>query len=384
MKINTKVILAAGVVSLFCLAAAMLIPVSAYAAAGTCYQNASKSCVSNIAYWYDSCGNIQSVAQNCNSSGQMCQSGVCVNKTGSTGPATTTYNSSTHYQLPPAGSSYIQNYRTYCYNGNVQWYDSRGAVQGTYQTCQDSNSCTVDSCMDNACRTQLKCDGSTCAVNSADYMTYCANNLQGTATVNNTTTNNTTTNNTTVVNQSGQVAGASTMQNMGLSISLFGKKEGWTTWVKNLEAQNNEKLDFLMVIKNTSGQPVNNVLAAADIGASLSYAGNLSVDGVAAAGSVVSGIDLGTIGANTSKVVQFSATVQSENAQTAQVVGRVTAANMADSDFFTTNITASSAAASVSGSPFMQFIKRWYLWLIIVIVLIALFVIIFRRLSTNP
>lgn len=379
MTINKKIVTLAGLASMVFLALQLLAPVNAYAGTA-CVSYATNKCVSNISYWYDSCGNIQSVKQNCNLSNQACSGGMCVNQT--TTPAPTPTPATT-------GGSYIQNYRTYCYNGNVQWYDSRGAVQSVYQTCQDTNSCTIDSCADNACKTQLRCDGSTCAVNSADYMTHCANNLQGSTTTNNTTTNNTTTNNTTTVNQSGQVAGITT-QNRNFAISLLGKKQSAETqWAKAVDASNAEVIEFLMVVKNISGAPMQSVIVMADLTQSIAYTGNLKIDGLASAGSVTQGIDLGAFPAEATKSIYFTATVQTANTQMIQVVARATANGASDSDMFTVN-AGSTAVASVSdssnstSSPFLDFIKKWYLWIIIVIVLIAIFVIIFRRLSTNP
>lgn len=378
MKTTNKAIILAGIASLMFIAVLAILPASADAAAQNCTQFASKQCVSNISYWYDSCNQIQAVAQNCNTSGQMCSNGACVNKpgsTGSTGTGGTTYNPGNPY--PSTG--YIQNYRTYCYQNNVQWYDSRGAVQGVYQACQDANSCSLDTCQDNACRAQLKCDGSTCAVNSADYIKYCQNNVQGA------TTQNPSTNNPPVqVGQPGQGQPMDQSQAKWIVISLFGKKEGGAGWTKTIDANNNDKLEFLMVVKNISNMPLNNVLAAADVTGNITYTGNLTIDSSTSAGSVVSGIDLGTLNPNTSTAIHFTGTAQAPNTQTVQVVSRVTSANFMDSDSFTANISASATTASVSGSPFIEFIKRWYLWIIIVIVLIALFVIIFRRLSTNP
>lgn len=342
---------------------------NAKAAATTCYQNASKSCISNIAYWYDSCDNIQSVAQNCNTTNQACQNGACVNKAGvnySTNTTTTnTTNTNTTYNQTVG---YIQNYRTNCSNNNIYWYDSRGAKQGVYQNCQDVNTCTLDSCLDNACKTQLKCDGSTCALNSADYIAYCQNNVQGQS--------------ITAMSGVGQVDG--TIQNKSIVISIFGKKQAdGTSWTKNFDATNNDEIEFLMVVKNISANTLN-ATASADLTNNFVYTGNLVIDGTAAAGSVVSGIDLGSLAANTSKVMQFTGTIQSQNSQAVQVIASTNSNGMFDSDFFTVNITASANTAAVSDSPFVEFIKNWYLWIIIIVVLIALFVIIFRRLSSNP
>lgn len=44
---------------------------------------------------------------------------------------------------------------------------------------------------------------------------------------------------------------------------------------------------------------------------------------------------------------------------------------------------ASVSSSSPAASRFVVFLKRWYLWILIAIVMIFLFIIIFRRLSTN-
>jgi len=128
------------------------------------YTNHSfRGCENNIAYWYDSNGTRQDIYQNCNLTNQACNNGSCV---GSTYTNTTT---STVISNP-----YVLHYTTKCYNSNVYWYDNKGKVQDLNQTCTDSNSCTVDGCTSGNCQNVLKCDGSTCAVGSADYVRYCS------------------------------------------------------------------------------------------------------------------------------------------------------------------------------------------------------------------
>jgi uncharacterized repeat protein (TIGR01451 family) len=46
----------------------------------SCTPRTAKQCVSNIAYWYNSCGALEDIYQNCNTTGQICQNGQCVNK----------------------------------------------------------------------------------------------------------------------------------------------------------------------------------------------------------------------------------------------------------------------------------------------------------------
>jgi hypothetical protein len=360
------------------------VPSVAEASAGNCYAYASKQCISNISYWYDSCGGIQAIAQNCNNTNQVCSNGYCVNKTGTTTNYTNDnnnnqYNPQTNYQP----QTYIQNYRTACYNNNIFWYDSNSVVQSMSQSCSDSNSCTIDSCSSNKCNNILKCDGSTCAVNSADYMAHCTTGGQ-TTTQNTQNTQNTTTTTTTTNNNNGQVAGAQTASGV-LAITMFAAKATTPTeWLKSLNAVNGDNLNFVIIVKNTSATPVNNTIVQANLTNNISYTGNFKIDNTTSAGSITSGIDVGTLPGDTSKIISFTGTVQSQNVQTIQVSSNVNTTGMSDSDYVTINTPAgSTATAAVSGTGFTDFVKKWYLWALIIIVLLILFVIIFRRLSTS-
>ena len=325
----------------------------AQAYAGNCYSYASKKCVSNISYWYDSCGNIQAVNQNCNTSNQICSNGTCVGES----------------TVNPPVQTYIQNYRTACYNNNIFWYDSNGITQNIQKSCSDSNSCTTDTCTSTACKNTLKCDGSTCGINSADYITYCTGNI-------NTGTG--------VTTQSTITNGNQAVVTGSFAVSMFVKKESDPDWSKSVTTVNGEKLTFLIIFKNISSTPADNTTLQANVTNGITYAGNLKIDNTTSAGNIISGVNIGQLSAQTSKVVSFSGTVQSQNQQTIQASSNVYSGNMHDSDYVTVNVLASSnATASVSGSGFVNFVKKWYLWLIVIIVLIALFIIIFRRLSTN-
>ncbi len=333
----------------------LAVPSVAEAYAGNCYAYASKKCVSNVAYWYDSCGSIQAVAQNCNTTNQVCSNGTCVGGEGTNYPVQT----------------YIQNYRTACYNNNVFWYDSNSVVQSMQKSCSDTNSCTIDTCTSGTCKNTLRCDGSTCGVNSADYMAYCLPAQAGQGGAVGTTTVS-------------QVSGVQT-QSGTMAVSIFGKKESEAvTWSKSINAANGEKLNFIVIFKNISSMQADNVTLQANLTNNIAYTGNLKIDNVTSAGSVVSGINMGTLPAQSSKAVSFTGTLQSQNVQSIQVSANVVSGAMQDSDYLTINVPAgSAAAAAVSGGGFVNFIKEWYLWAIIIIVLIILFAIIFRRLSTS-
>jgi hypothetical protein len=353
-----------GLVCLACLGVQLASVQSVTAA--NCTQNASKQCISNIVYWYDSCGAVQSIYQNCNTTNQVCQNGACVAGTTDTNTNTTQHST------------------TKCYNNNVYWYDSNGLLQDLYKNCNDNNSCTTDSCANSACSNVQKCDGSTCAQGSADYIKYCA-------------TTTTTTTSTTGKNQ-----------NPGVVMLLFAKKDSEKLqWEKSVDANNNDTIDFVLAIKNTSVTPVDNVVVKITNATDVIFAPNVTIDNFTMQGDIVSGITLGTIAPNTAKSLSFTGTVQeqSQTQQTAPQNQMVQASvlvnsstNVSDSDFVvintqqpqanttpitqTTDTVATTKTAS-TGSPIVDFIKQWYLLAVVVIVIIGLFIIIFKRLSSQ-
>ncbi len=314
--------------------------------AGYCMPQAAKKCVSNISYWYNSCGALESVAQNCNTTNQVCQSGQCVAKA----PTPT-----------PTSPSFVKRYRQQCYNNSVYWYNSNGTVEDVAKDCNDNNSCTQDSCGDLKCSNTLKCDGSTCQANSDDFKKYCAN-VPGTGE---------------------QASGLS------LSVAIIAKKDSEKLeWSKSVTANQNEKVSFLITVKNTSTSPINNVMVRADITDQVEYTGNLEIDNAALNANIINGIDLGALSEKTSKVISFTGTVKKDAQKSAlQITASATSGTTADSDIAFINVggpqVKNNFAAALGSSPLVQFLKRSWFWIIVTIILIGLFIVIFRRLSTN-
>ena len=320
------------------------------AQAQVCTSRVTRQCVSNIAYWYNSCGALESVAQNCNTTGQTCQNGQCV--TTNTGGGTGT-----------GGTTGTSHYAQSCYNNNLYWYSSSGMLQDLAQSCADTNSCTQDNCTGSQCLNELKCDGSTCAIGSQDYANYC----QG------------------VQNQpQNQISGGN------VSISLFSQKEGGQLqWDKNLAADNGDNINFLLIVKNNSSMPVDNVLVKIE-GSVIEYTGNLKINNLDSAGSVVSGISLGTMAPENSYVVSFTGKMVAQNiaagGQTSGQVNAIASSNntVYDSDFLTLTTNQTTATTGFpAGSLSDNLKKNWYIWFFVVLVLAIVFVIIFRKLSTN-
>lgn len=92
----------------------------------TCVQNSFQRCVGSAVYWFDSCGNQQSLAQTCSGS-QTCSGNTCVN--------TTINCTSNAFQK--------------CAGNNVYWYDSCGNQQALAQVCNGSQTCSGSTCVNS-------------------------------------------------------------------------------------------------------------------------------------------------------------------------------------------------------------------------------------------
>lgn len=332
---------------------------------GNCTYHAYKMCSGNNLYWYDSCENQQDLYYNCANSGQVCQYGQCV-----------------AYAQP--NNNYSAHSTIACYGSSLYWYDSLGVASGLYKNCSDNNNCTIDSCSAGKCSNIIKCDGSMCAVGSADYNNYCASaqnhcgnglcepNLgETTANCPNDCKININTNSS------------------GLSVSFFAKQDpNSSQWQKTTQADSNGQVYFMISAANNSTAQIDNVNISANIPGEISSLGNLKINGVSFSGDIVSGVNIGSIAPSTTKSITFEGKTQAiSSASTKQATATANVSGSMQSDFVSINFSPNQAAAAVSSvatTPgFWGFLKRWYLWILVGLVLIFLFVIIFRRLSSN-
>ncbi|MCX6719568.1 MAG: hypothetical protein NTV36_00430 [Candidatus Staskawiczbacteria bacterium] len=315
-----------------------------------CTYHAYKLCVGNGVYWYDSCGTQQDLFQICSGTNTVCKYGQCV------------------YQqpyIPPVVNPYITHNRTACSGSSVYWYDSLGRVTDLYKSCADSNSCTLDNCGSGKCTNVLKCDGTTCVANSADYNTYCVGNGNP---------NN---------NNNNSTAG-------GLLFSFFAKQDQSSTqWQKTVSVGANGIIYFMISAVNDTNAFVDNVNISANIPTEITSVGNLQVDGVKFSGDIVSGVNIGTISPKTAKSITFEGKTQGISAQVVkQAIATATVSGAPKTDSVSITLMPgqaiiTSASASEASSGFLDFLKRWYLWILVGFVLIFLFVVVFRRLSNN-
>jgi uncharacterized protein YcfL len=311
---------------------------------GSCTYHAYKECVGNNVYWYNSCGVQQDLYSNCYN--QHCQYGQCVNQI---------------IINPPVLPNYIPYATTACYNNSVYWYDNLGVISGLNKNCNDQNSCTVDSCSVSKCINTLKCDGSTCAQGSTDYTSFCTTNPP----VNTTPS---------------------------FSVSFLVKQDkNSTQWQRTAQAYTDSQVYFMISVFNNSDNQVANAKVSANIPAEIASLGDLKLDNVSLSGDIVNGIEIGSIGPKTSKILTFEGRTQtiSENS-TKQAIVTINIADISQTDtlsinFIPTQSDNNAAAISSVGEPsgFMEFLKKWYMWIIAAIIIVFMFIGIYKRFSSE-
>jgi len=313
---------------------------------GQCTNHAYKLCVGNNVYWYDSCGNMQDLFQSCSGINMTCSFGMCV----------------PYWQPSPAPiNPYIVQYTVKCYGNNLYWYDSLGIASQPYRSCSDSNSCTIDSCTGGKCSNTLKCDGSTCAIGSADYNKYCATNILK----------------------------PEQLDQAILSVSFFVKEDNTSfQWQKSVQVKADSQVYFMISLANNSSIRIDNVIVSANIPEEIASLGNLQVNGVPLSGNIVSGVNIGSLDPATTKMVTFEGKTYGISSDSLkQATATVNILSNTSSDYVSIALKAGQQTAAISSnasaSGLWAFIKRWYLWILVGFVLLFLFIVVFRKLSSN-
>jgi len=403
MKKNTRLLIITGLICFAVLASLIAVSPKSSNAAFVCSTNSDcgtngfvgqQSCQANSLYQdyvTYTCNNPGGTFSSCTSSkspqlvktcdyNQKCQDGLwfigCAPATNSTNTNNTNYN----------------NLR--CVGNSVYWFDFYGNQQGKYQDCGYNQTCSNNSCVTS---TQQSCNSHTikgCVNNSVYWYNSCGTQQELYQSCN--ATNQTCQDGTCVGTYTPPAytppsyTATTAVSKENLIISIFGKKESDPLqWGKYFSALSGDKVNFLVTIKNISDKPIDNVSVKVDIADNIKYANNLKIDNLASSENIVSGINLGTISQSMSKAVSFDGFVESQSVQSGvKITGTVSSGKISDSDFFTINIEPAKAQANVSAaslgdSPITNLFKKWYIWAAIIIALVALFIVIFRRLSSN-
>ena len=175
----------------------------------------------------------------------------------------------------------------------------------------------------------------------------------------------------------------------GLTITFLTKNTSTSNqWQKQTEIDPNSQAYFMISVVNSSTSQIDNVSISANIPVEISSIGNLQLNGVPVSGDIISGINIGSISPAGIKTITFegktqaiSATATKQATATSNVLGTI------QSDYVTINLSASKTTAAVSESVtstgFWGFLKNWYLWILGAIVLVFLFVVVFKRFSSD-
>lgn len=312
---------------------------------GNCSYHSYQRCNGNYLYWYDSCGN-QEDSQYCSNG---CYNNYCQNNNNNN---YNNYGNCTYhaYQL--------------CAGNNIYWYNSCGTQQDFVQSCSGTN---------------IVCKYGQC-VYQQPYVAPAPKPVP--------------------VHRIIPVAPVATpvisvtTKLVGLTVSFFAKQDQTSTqWQKTAQIGPNGQVYFMISVVNNSAVQIENVNVAANIPSEITSLGNLQINGVLVSGDIISGVNIGALSPGNAKSITFEGKSGAIASQiTKQAMATVSAAEyspQSDSvSLILSTVQAGSgiAPASVVSSPatgFWDFIKKWYLWILVGLVLIFLFIIVFRRLSNN-
>jgi len=326
-----------------------------------CTYHAYKLCQGNNVYWYNSCGTQQELFNSC-VGGQFCQYGQC------------TSNYIINPVLPPViPNIYNPYYKTACSSGSIYWYDSLGVVSGLYKSCNDNNSCTQDTCSANVCVNTLIPN---CQINPPvnPPVNNCGNNLcESTLGETNTTC----------------PIDCKINPATALLISFFSKTDSSSSqWQKTAQTMPNSNVYFMISLVNNSTTQIDNVTVSANIPNEIASLGNLKLNETAISGDIVSGINIGSIAPSTTKSITFEGKTQAiSEASTKQATATSNVLGLINSDTISIDFAQGQSTGAVSdavaSSGFWEFLKQWYLWILGILVLVFLFIIVFKRFSSD-
>jgi len=314
--------------------------------------NDHRGCYNNSVYWFDTYNTRQGLIQTCLSN-QTCQGGYCV----------TTY-------IPPVIPPVSTNYRG-CYNNDIYWFSGSTNVRlNLYRSCQDSNTCTFDSCNGTTCTNLLKCDGTTCAKGSPEYISQCTVCGDGTCSEGET------------IQSCAQDCNV-----IGLAVTIFGKRENDPVqWTKSFSANASQNLDYLLVVSNGLDTTMNDVFVKANLPSEVLYKGGLKLDGNDYSGDVRAGITLGSLAPKSTRTITYKAQVVENNSifgNEASTLATVTTSAGSSQDTATVILNRTDTNNNNGGTVFvpqqglagllgLNLSNPLYLFLIIIIIILVL------------
>jgi ATP-dependent Zn protease len=158
-------------------------------------------------------------------------------------------------------------------------------------------------------------------------------------------------------------------------------------WEKTVQANSSGQTYFMISVADNSSAKIDNVTVSVNIPVEITSLGNLQLNGAQTSGDIVSGINIGSLDPGTAKTITFEGKAENfTNKESKQATATATVSGASQSDTLTINLNPTNATAgetAKTSSGFLGFLKKWYLWILAAIVLVFLFVVVFKRLSSN-
>ncbi|MEK7658300.1 MAG: hypothetical protein AAB352_00350 [Patescibacteria group bacterium] len=288
-----------------------------------------------------------------------------------------------------------------CYNNNVYWFNSYGQPQNLYQDCGTNycNNFGANYCSGAGVFHDRTCYIKGCSFNACQNASYTDTELVKICSSNQACQSGNCVIIQPVYNPPSQYPPQTPPQTQdqnqnqadALSVSMFISKEAQNLqWEKNLSLASGDKVYFMAVVKNNSVSPITNIIFKADIPSEITNLDNIKVDNILRIGDNLSGLNLSAIQPYIAKIITFDGKTQTINIQSQkQVTVNASSGKISNSDSSSVSFGAvlGSSTNSVSkpslAATIVNFFKEWYLWILVAIVAIFIFIVIFRRLSSD-
>ncbi|MDO8739966.1 MAG: hypothetical protein Q7J54_00135 [Candidatus Woesearchaeota archaeon] len=251
------------------------------------------------------------------------------------------FNGCQNGQCIESQSSYVKHFQKSCSDNNLYWRDSNGIVNDLYKNCSDNNECTKDSCLDSQCVNEGDCNVQAIPfIRALDVSTFCG------------------------------------AKNESLNLS------------KNITVSADQMINCFVIVKNTSNDLVNDITIRVDIPSEITNTSEVKIDGMELNGNITSGINMGNFSPIQSKIITFIGKTQPiiNQISAKQITAIASFGTFSVADSMVINfqtVATNNVVSQAEPSSFVNFLKRWYVWILLAIVLIFLFFVIFRRISSN-
>ncbi len=250
-----------------------------------------------------------------------------------------------------------------CVGNSIFWFNPSGIQLSKYRDCNDSKTCTIDSCNNGKCLNKLVCDGTTCSKGTGDYCEQCSHCGDGVCNCEETPCS---------CQEDCKPINAS-----AVSVLVKPSKESGN-WREEITVEPNEPIDCLIIVSNNSENKIDELYVKTDLPSNMKINGGAVVTGANFTGSLTSGIKLTSLESGKIATISFNGYLAKDDFSnfTQEIVGTLTTNEISASDIAKLYPAGSGlAVASVGSFSNNWFFRLWYLWLLIFLVIAAYFLL---------